>query len=321
MDLKVLKILFNYKGEISAKEFRIGIVIIFMTLGAYFALSTQDPMKIIFENMFYNNIDNEYFRLKDIFIYFVPNLIPVQFILIYCSFVLGIKRMRSFSSNRTLIILSGLFNYLFFCSFLSFNYLSIALSRYFDTTQVIIIAIIFCIILIVGLINILCLIREKEDEECYIEQYDKKLNIESFALKIGNLIIYIFAISLIYTILSYLFSRNSYNTRVFINILNTIVNIIFLILYIRYIVRRVRDAGKSHIWIVAILGSYIISIGNLIIAGFYFPKYFFYSSMIYITVSHLVVASQFILFLLPSKEESTSPTPPKEWLAQSDEEF
>jgi Protein of unknown function (DUF805). len=321
MDLKVLNILFNYKGTISAREFRVGLVVIFMTLGAYFTLIIQSPIDSILKNIFDRSIEGNYFILNNIFINFVPKLIPIKFILCYCSIVLCIKRMRSFSSNRAIISLSGLSNYLFFCLFLSLNNLTTEFSRYLEKSSIIIISIIFGIIFLAGIINIIYLIREKENEECYIEQYDRKLNIEGFALKIGNLMIYIFAISLIWLSLNYLFIRKSYNTQIIIYIIDLILNLIYLIFYLQFISRRLRDAGKSQVWIAAIFGAYFFFLAINLIVSFHFSNYFIYSSIIFAMVANLFIASQFILFLLPSKEESTSPTPPKEGLAQSDEKF
>ena len=307
MDLKVLNILFNYKGTLSAREFRVGLVVLFMTLGVYFSIFLRTPIaSAIFGNVLSGEYSS-YYILRNILINFVPSLIPLQLILSYCTFILCVKRMRFFSSNSIITIFSGLFNYLFFSLFVSIYYLMDDSTRFSSELPLKIIAIIFGILFIIGLINLLFLTRKTEDENYDDEDEEGKLNIENYALKIGKLMLYFAIIMLIFAVLSALISETSNNSRQALLIIrNIFANIILLILYIRYVIRRVKDAGISQVWVVAIFGTYLFSLVINLIIDFHFHKYHIYSNLIFTSISNLFLASQFLLFLLPSKKETTT---------------
>ena len=321
MDLKVLNILFNYKGEISAKEFRIGIVILFMTLGVYFSILLRNPIASIVDGGLFVETNDTYFILRNIFINFVPNLIPMQLILFYCSFVLAIKRMRAFSNNCAIISLSGLINYLFFCALVSFYFFVEESFKSYNDFLINTIAIILYGIILIGLIYILFLARKKEGENNYEKDEKGKLSIENYALKIGKLMLYSAIITPILIIILLPMTYAFHSAQIISTIIPMIFGIIIFCFYIRYVIRRMRDAGISQIWIAVIFGVYFFSLTINLIFNFHFKESRIYSNLIFLAIHYLFIAFQFILFLLPSKQEPTSPTPPKEGLTQSDEEF
>ena len=306
MDKTVLNILFNYNGKITAREFRVGSTIMFLAIGVYINVVFENMLTSVISARFGTEYLYSHIMFKSIMSTYVPHLVPTSFILAYSAFVLGLKRVRSLTENCAVSLLSGIVNYLFFASILAFIQLSgSSIDSYQTYPFTPYLLIIIATLIVIGIANLIVLSIAKQSENSKQPQIYRRLDILSFALKLEKLI----AISILIGVAVFvIFLTNPFIFLLLkafhIDIVAVILLLGLLFFYIKYIIYRLHDAGKSVWWLVGILGAYLIVTALRVYIMHIFAEIFYIFDIFYSIVTNLFIASQFILFLLPSKEEN-----------------
>ena len=314
MDKTILNILFNYKGTITYREFRVGITILFMLVGTYLSMRIitsissivvgQMGSKIwLLSSTIYNQITNS----------FIPNLVPVWFIVSYSSFMLAVKRIRLLNNSRTIAVISGIINYLFFASFIAL----IALEMYKDNIsqeaiQVPTSSLIYMIyaLFVIGFANLIYLCIWKKSEQICCSYPPKRLDVSGYALKLGTLMLMVTCASIVpYVILMSLNALNIDWYALYSSKIHAICilcgSLIILFFYIKYSIYRLKDTEISMLWLISVLLIYSVMVGLRIWINLYFQSnLMLYYNTVFAIATSFVVAAQYILFLLPSKEEN-----------------
>ena len=309
MNIPVLNLMFSYKGKISSREFRVGLSILFLCLGAQFTMNTLGMLPATF--LQYMDMDHhEYTRfniLSNLMISFQPTFVPFSFILSYSSIILAVKRMRDLESGCFLTICSGIANYLLFASIPTlvyyYSYHS-ASSSYFsielDTTIYLLIT-----FFLIGMLNIILLSINRGELPVFRPSSKHKLDPYGYALRVGNLMIISLFGSVILTgpfvannLFNYGNSQDSIN--IIIGTLASLLLLFLLTAQIVLMVYRIRDTKYPPYWIAIILAGYLV-INILLMAGIFFLKLELY--LVFMTFAYIITALQFLLFLLPSEEE------------------
>ena len=309
MDKTILNLLFNYNGTITYREFRVGISVLFMLLGTY--LNTLlDPM---LTSLIAGRIGGEW--IASIIIYnqitysFTPNLVPVWFIVSYSSFVLARKRVRMLNNDRTITTTSGIVNYLFFASFIAL----ITIGTYQVSMQqnelymsVVKPVLIYTInaFFVIGLANLIYLCFRRESEHAYCAYQKGRLDISAYSTKMGNLIGITIIVSIIISVILILsdFMLLLLLPSEKAQLILVLCSLIPLFFYIKYSAYRLRDANISILWLVSILIIYVIMLSLKIWINLHCQSNLtLYYNTLFAIVTSFFIASQYILFLLPTK--------------------
>ena len=304
MDRTILNLLFNYKGKITAREFRVGNTLILLVIG-FFVIALFDGnffSQTIIEEGSYHYL---YEKFRQVIGNHIPDFVPTGLILTYSSFVLGLKRMRSLSKNCVISILSGVVNYLFYTSLMSFFVLFKMVLKSWDSWIEITLLIPYWYIIgtmffITGTANLIFLSIMRQSEHSALPKMSRKLDIFGFALKLERLIVILFVLSVIGITFFVALSPDPFLLIFIVLYIVSPILLLVLLLYIKYIIYRLRDAGKSIWWLVGILGGYFILL-KLRIRIMDTSEIFFLFDILYHIVTSFFIASHFLLFLLPSK--------------------
>ncbi len=305
----MLNLLFNYKGIISHREFRAGIVILFLLIVLEFiSLAIYRSFNIAILQIGFDQ-QSSYTEFINTIANFIPSLIPGSFLFSYTAFVLSLKRMRALSEKRFTGVFSGILNYLFFASISSLLLLSRTLffeysiyhnNRLFLTPPLISIIV---LLFVFGLINVIICAKANRNSEKTKSSSDR-LDPISYLIKLGNILgiatIFIFLLIGLTIIFPDLLTDPSLTT-----ILLRIALLITLFFYITYTFRRVKDANVPVAVFISVIGAYValIATKHWMISTNHSLLYLF--SPLFSAATNLLVAAQFLLFLLPSKNKES----------------
>ncbi len=243
-----------------------------------------------------------------------PGFIPVWFILSYSSIVLAMKRMRSFSKSRAIIIVSGITNYLFFASIIAlimlFSFLSESELFKSDYLKMVtpILMIVIIMLLVVGFINLIFLyIRRDSEKEILHQQANKRLDIIAYIMKLGKLM----AVTLIIAVITgaALFVSNvmiqNETLTISILVMSGVSSVLILYYYFKYTVYRLNDAKISVLWLIGIVGGYLIILALKSWMIIHQLHLFYIFNTLFAIFTSLFIAAQYVLFLLPTKRNIT----------------
>ena len=306
MDKTILKLLFNYNGSITYSEFRVGISVIFTLFGIYMS----SFLNSVHSSFFAGNISTEWIAssmtYNQVTNSFTPSLVPLWFVVSYSSFVLAVKRIRMLKKNRIIATASGIANYLFFASLIALLTLGIHLAdiKLNNISIFINMPILICTLIIffvLGVANLRYLCARKESEHYYLSCFQKgRLNISEYSIKMGKLSGITIIVGIIFGVVLYLsyFMFSTENTLLILG-LCCLVPIIF---YLKYSAYRLNDANISILWLAGILTIFFIMFAIKIWINLRFTNNYtlFYNTLFSIATSFFV-ASQCILFFLPTK--------------------
>ena len=306
MDKTILHLLFNYKGKITAREFRVGSVVIFLTLGVYLNAMFNGLMTSTIIKYFGTGYYSEYSMSKMFLQSYIPYFVPTGFILAYSTFILAMKRIRSLTENCTATIISSVINYLFYASLTAFIMLLPTFTTFMyslESKPYMIISI--SILLLIGLINFVILSLPGKSEYSKNPKNRRKLDPAGYALKLGNLIVIIPAIILPIYLIVAINKYVSYHWGfAFTYGISIIAILTYLFFYLKYAFYRLSDAGKSCLWIIGIFVTYVI----LTVLRVYLLRtssdMFLAFDIFFSIVENIFMALQFVLFLLPSKGDN-----------------
>ncbi|MCL2327092.1 MAG: hypothetical protein FWC39_01125 [Bacteroidetes bacterium] len=313
MDKTILHLLFNYKGTVTNREFRMGTTILFMLLGTYLGMQMLSTISTVItakmgltwiaQSNIYNYITSS----------FTPNLVPFWCIISYSSFMLAAKRIRMLNNNRALAIISGIINYLFFASFIALMTLGMYMVENKELIQFVTPAFIYTIrtLFVIGLVNLIYLCVAKKTEQICLPHSQKRLDVSGYAKKLGNLMLIAVCVSIVTGIIlkslnllnvSSLYTLHLSSSK--IQVIFILYSLIILFFYIKYSIYRLKDAKISILWLVSIMTIYCIMVGLKIWINLNFQSNLtlYYNSVFAIATSFFI-AAQYILFLLPSKKE------------------
>jgi hypothetical protein len=306
MDKTILNLLFNYKGTVTYQEFRAGIIILFMLVGCYLCSLLNAALTNFAGAQFGTQWLASYSMYAQIVASYIPNLVPVWFIVSYASFVLALKRMRALNMDRFVAIFSGITNYLFFASFIAL--IMLLMMQYgFATARTEYMAMVTPVLsfiieglVVVGLINLIFLCIRRNTEQNNLPQTKGRLDILGYIMKLGKLMAIITTVSITIGIIIGVVGFSTSNTDI-IYLISGLLCIITLVFYITYTIYRLWDAGISVFWLVGIMGGYIaLALLRVWMVVKQYHLFYIYNTLFSIAVSFFI-AAQFILFLLPTK--------------------
>jgi hypothetical protein len=306
MDKTILNLLFNYKGTITCREFRVGTVILFMLVGTHLSLLI-DPMIIqaiagskgsvwLASNIYYSLITNS----------FTPNLVPVWFIVSYSSFILAVKRIGTLNNSRMIAVVSGIINYLFFASFAALIMLEIYRENLASEAvfiQVFTPALSYTVytLFVLGCANLLYLCTRRKTEQSYFAYSKKRLDVSGYGIKIGNMLVISIGIGIITGIVIKL--NDNFLLSPITQAIIGLCGLTILFFYIKYSIYRLKDANISILWLICAMAIYSIMFGLKIWINWNFQNNIVlcYNS-VFAIVTSLFIAAQYVLFLLPTKK-------------------
>lgn len=310
MDKTILNILFDWRGSITSREFRAGLSVLFLSLSAALILYIGQLLFTVTSGYMGSEYLIRFNHLRDILYTFIPNLIPVYFILSYSSFVLVVKRMRKFTSNIFFIVLAGIAGFAFFASFFSLQKIGMyaldtessgygrdILKPLISTLNPIILG-----LMLIGLIVIIILMTLRKEGP---KEFVKRFDVIKYALCLGNLMAISIGISTLLILACIIFGEifllylayNHWVLYVFIGIPHLVLFIFFII----GVIARLKDAGRSFWWAIGSIGGFF-AITVLAICGI---KWYWNITTIYFVYQiclNIYIAGVYILFLLPTKQ-------------------
>lgn len=311
MDKTILNLLFRYKGRVSYREFRAGTALLFMLVGTRLGLLLNSALTTaiagrmggadwLAANTMYSQIMRN----------FTPDLVPVWFIVSYSSFVLAAKRIRELNGNRTVAVISGIVNYLFFASFITVLTLSAYQAEWREqarymafVTPALIYAVIACFAAGVGNLLFLCVRREAEPP--YSAREKGYLDVIGYCIKLGNLLgVTALASMATGVVLSYL---NLFDFFLFYSsvpqVIAGVCSSVILFFYLKYSLYRLKDARISVVWLIAVVPVYFVLFGFQIWLNLHIQNNLTaYYNTLFGIVTSFFIAAQYALFVLPSKK-------------------
>ena len=309
MDKTILNLLFNYKGTLSYREFRAGSIILFMLTATVLGISFLGA----YSNLIIGRVGGAE-QLASYEIYqrviwpFIPALVPAQFIIAYSSFILALKRMRSMKKFNG--IASGILNFLFFASLISFMLTIIQLvvkdpshTNYSQILSSPIFLGFLSVLIIIGLVNLTNSMMRQTTEKKFNpdELKEKRLDIISYAIRNGN----IMAVMGIISILTIIGIPLSFFT-VFDDEILRAFGVLFFVMpigfYIKYSIYRMRDARIPFTWFIFMVTVYVTIAIGYIVSIAYLPKLLYITTTVFQVATATFVFGQYILLLLPTKE-------------------
>lgn len=308
MDTTILKLLFNYKGTITAREFRVGMAIVFLLIGVYVDLyldmnllntvAGRTGVSWLIKVSSYGGITQHY----------APQLVPAVFIISYSSFILAMKRFRVLSTNRIMGVISGVMNYFFVTSFMALILLGVYSSNTVEEMREIIsyLTIISSVLFVIGGANFVYLILTLVEASSECTYPSKRLDASGYSIKMGNLMALIAAISLMASVffeyVSALLVFSFYG-----QVIAGLLIVVMIAFSLKYMAYRLKDAGVSVLWLVGVLVAYLLFWGLRMVLNLYYPNGWTlcYNTLFSIIKSFFVLA-QFTLFLLPTKGNKNS---------------
>jgi len=280
---KIIDLLFNFKGNISGREYIAMLILIFIGINAYFI---PDFLRI------HNSVESfPYLRG-----YYHPVKCFYIFLMVYSSIVISLKRARTKSQPIAWGWIAGIFTYLMFWSWQQIVYLSIDSRQIYNNDKI---PLFYIATLILGIIFVIVLsIKSNNDEKTDIK--------DNYHFTGIDYLITYFIIAIFMIIATVLFPStvSNYHSS---SMLQLMIWIAFLGLLIYYSIQRIKDAKRSIGWVFA---AYILLIGLVIV-------YLFTRLAFIISIIQYIVFLRFVLVALPSKlkaKEKTRPNDHDLWL-------
>lgn len=302
-DNQIIKLLFDWKGSITKREFWCGIIIICISIFCYNAGTVWDEIKNFLVSNPYEGEDFMRMRqLQSLLIQFIPSFFPYACIIFYSSILICIKRCRALHINTLLGY--GLGISVFFC-IVSINISFEAIKVYQNTLLAGACMIGFGITFLLNIIGIIILSQNTNND------YDSRSidhNTTSYIINNGWLILgYIFLRITINFINHSIF----YDSRV---INQSITYLIYIGVFIYLSKNRLQDAGLNKNWsliIVSVFLAYLMTHYSLYEYGFFTdsPINFALAKVTILLITKIMVAFFFVLFLLPTKKRANINTP------------
>jgi hypothetical protein len=309
MDKNFLNLLFNYKGEVNYRQMQAATVMFFIILGYTFYPIMND----LLTNIFVGRMGPEWFASYTWYSRatspFVPNLIPAWFIASYSTFIVAYKRVRTLNRSKALAIFSGISIYLLFASITSSAILGGMFESYGFIGENTILKIVHVLpyidgaFLVIGVINMvrLCMPNTTEGRVDFIKQ-DGKLGVFSYIMNLGRIMIF-FSIASIVIGFGLVLTSLAEKSPLLIYILSALVFLGVLFFYLRFSVYRLRDAEVTVYRLTIVVAVYfLLAIFRSVLIVLNSDFFVFFDSLFQIVTS-FVMAFQFLLFLLPSKEK------------------
>ena len=303
MDTTILKLLFSYKGAITSREFRIGIALVFMSIGAYIGMFLDTSIGHILagaEDSVWLATEVLYNQATAIF---VPHLVPVLFIISYSSFMLAMKRARMLTNNCKLAVALGVLNYLFFASFLGLMMLVMQIDSRSDLRPYAsAVTFLLCGLFLIGGINLLYLcFRKSSDSSASASSPKGRLDISGYGIKLGNLVGVAAIVSIAFGI-AFAYFGPMLLFAPMISYGSAACAVVVMLFYIKYSVCRLKDANVSVLWLVGILVVYLVLCGGKIWMNLHnHTNLTLYYNTLFSIVNSFFILAQYALFLLPSK--------------------
>ncbi len=313
MDKTMINLMFAYKGSINSREFRVGLCILFVSAMAMFGLMSSYMLyyeilsKLDVENVFIRNFSN----FQNLVNTFIPTLIPLGFMLSYSAFVLALKRMRALNAPCGWGILSGVVNYFFFASVP-------ALLRYasfwwdnrvpmydegFQNFGWFLYVLLF--LLILGIVNLVILSIRRDESLPEINLFGQVLNAPTYALQTGNLMaVSAIAMGVLTGILVLIAQFVSQEAVGIFSILFLLLAIFIAVYNFILMIRRMRDTAYSPAWIAWVFLGYLIVVGLIVLLVHLWTPLVMVA---FAVVQQFLIAFQFMLFALPSKNSESLP--------------
>ncbi len=302
MDLNMLRLLFDYRGRISGREFLAGTVIVFAALGycvvqyldnaANMALMVRSGI----ERFTAYSINYQYWAG------FVPSLVPAWFIISYTSFVLALKRIRSLEADRSAGIFCGVLNFAFYASLLAlvkYPWLSNAYPGAYGEGLSPMALTVLVALLVLGIINILFLGRGPRSD---VPKDSGRLNPMQFTLKTGLVMAITAAVSAaVGALVAFIPLLLLLLEDLAVQVVLGVAGLVPVVFYVKYAVCRLRDAGLSVGWI-AVLPAFVVLTGLKFWVGMSFPQAFPACTFAYSFLLSFFLLAQSLLFLLPSRK-------------------
>ncbi len=293
MDKTLLNLLLDWRGTVSGREYRAGASVLLMmalttlSLGAVRSIDTmlvgREGIETLQAEILYRQLIGQY----------VPQLVPLGFLIAWGSFMLAFKRCRTLGLGKAESATSGIGSYLFFASFGGS-----LLTLYGQTPEKWVNPMLLWIVLGLfglGLINTLVLCFAgggAEPRPVKPARYDAV----GYALLLGWLSVIALLTGVIAVAVFFVFALGgSSGWEAYLALI--VWGVLVTGLYIYYAAGRLRDAGVTLGWL-AILLPYagIVALKYMGLSG-----KFVVSLLAALAVS-AVIAGQYILFLLPSKK-------------------
>lgn len=266
----LFRLLFDYRGSISRREYWAGIIVAFMCFG----MSQQDSLLSYFVTTRILEIDNEHNFVYNHIINFIVNPsfdihFPFRFISLYIFINITIKRGRTLSFPLAKSLLIGLFTYLmnscssgiaYFASYMSSG-ISAFSEVSGDNDSIIKIFPVVCYIIIfigIGCIIYMSICKTDSDRKDEI----KRCNTVNSLVAIGKITL-IYALAVIICVILCIVFSNLRDIPENIMILCGILVFIYTCVFIYILMKRAKDAEINPVYVVIPFILLAIAVGGI----------------------------------------------------------
>lgn len=291
----LFRLLFDYRGKISHREYVAGFVLILMCIS--FGLSNNSIDSLLSAINRYDSNIILTILLQNSF----PISIPFNFIALYIALNLSIKRCRAISFSPLIGVVMGLVIYLLLPTiFTSINIKQgmRAIHYGLEGSTNIYFIVASCILLVATLIIFRISYNRYNDYDYSKDEEHEQYQFDSIRclFYIGSFCIYLIAANIL---LKYLVMSGMISETRFLFFATSIINIIF---FFYICIRRAKDAGINIVIMIATIIGFILLLGGIIYLSFEDRSH---AEIYSIILSILVVVYQvgFLIFIgLPSKK-------------------
>ncbi len=298
-DNQIIRLLFDWRGKITKREFWCGAVIIFFC-ALHLAEGTvwQEIESIAINKTYHGEGFMSSTTLISLLSQFIPSFFPYGCIVFYSSILICIKRCRALHLNTFLGYIVGISSYLSITSIQAFSHLTQEIDRenpYFNLLVGCIL--LFFITLFINIIGIIMLSQSTNNDLNYTLNNNNSIQ---YIINNGWLILSYIAICLIMR-----FLRVSMGSDLYL-IITAIVYLMYIVIFIFLSMDKLHNAGLSRSLSPLIVVLYFVSLityYGLYEYGFFIgsPKAYALGRVETSLATTCMSAFYFILFLLPSK--------------------
>lgn len=298
-DNQIIRLLFDWRGTITKREFWCGIVIVFFC-ALHLAEGTvwQEIESIAINKTYQGEGFMISTTLSSLLSQFIPSFFPYGCVVFYSSILICIKRCRALHLNTFLGYVVGISSYLSITSIQAFFHLAQEINRenpYFNLLVGCIL--LFFITLFINIIGIIILSQSTNNDLNYALNNNNSIQ---YIINNGWLILSYIAISLIMR-----FLRISMGSDLYL-IITAIVYVLYIVIFIFLSMGKLHNAGLSQSLSPLIVVVYLVSLityYGLYEYGFFIssPRSYAFGRVETSLVTICMSAFYFILFLLPSK--------------------
>lgn len=306
MDSTLFNLMFRRRGTVSSFEFRAGMAVLLLLVGVYIgnALDSQYVYRVFAQTGRDRYLD--IFAASRIVMSFTPNLVPVWTIICFASFLMAMKRMLSLGASRTVAVLSGVLNFMFFASMITLlvvfsNMMEGLISPNAPQSGLVSgLQIAVAIIFVAGLANGIYMSVRSSTEQWEVPESVSRLTPMGFAYFQGRLVIYCCMVSVAVAVFCR-FAGMMYSSSYTPEVLSGILSLICIGIYYKYAVLRLRDADVHAGWLAGATALYVLMAGMRFWMGIEPTELFVFVNFVYSIVLSFYIAGLFSLFLLPSQ--------------------